>query len=92
VVTTAFYSAICFVDNILFPNSHTNPLNDKIQRFNNFDDYYKSCRFENEEKHTTRFKLVESELPNIKNDFQTLMENCRTARYIDYNLPPEFDT
>lgn len=90
-VTTAFYSALQYVNAELFPKQYENPLNNRIQNFNSFDDYYrliKKC--DNDcNKHSLLQEMVEEYLPEIRDDYRTLKDNCWTARYDNYQIEEE---
>jgi len=86
VITTAFYSAIHFADYVLFPGDYET-LSGDIKHFETFDNFYFMCRGEYDDRHMFRYSLIEQTIPEIADDFKTLMDNCRTARYVEYNFP-----
>lgn len=87
IVTTAFYSAIHYVYYKIFPLEFVDS-SDIKRRFSNFKDY---CRFYHysDFKHEVTEDLVSEHLPSIYAEFKTLKDNCRTARYDDYQVKDE---
>jgi len=79
IVTTAFYSALHYVEHQLFP------LTVGPSTFSSFDTYYSRFKVNNDNKHYARKRLVYS---NISSDagaaYNWLMDNCWTAKYYDY--------
>ena len=83
VITTAFYSAVKFVEYALFPFVHN-----KIE-YSDFNEYYE-VKSNNgvPNKHTIRKRLVSDELQQIRTQYRELFDECHTARYYDYNISP----
>ncbi len=84
-VTTAFYAAVHFVEQKIFPmprvgGSRKNPILGV--------EAYKSHRGKVEGCHTLRLDLVEQKLPAIAGSFQRLYEQSINARYYDYQMDP----
>jgi len=88
VVTTAFYSSIHYIDCELFPKQYISPANGKHRTFNDFESYYHSTD-KTRNKHKVRQDLVEEFIPELADDYQTLKDNCWTARYVDYKIDNE---
>lgn len=88
VVTTAFYSAIHYVDHLLFPSQYSDPETGKIKNFDSFDRLYKVYRNAKGDldKHSYRSLLVSDHCPEFSNDFKTLRDACGSARYVDYQV------
>ncbi len=85
VITTAFYSAIHFIDHELFPKQYEDPTNGRPRMFHNFESYYlRTDRTEN--KHKVRQNLVDDYIPELSDEYQTLKDNCWNARYVDYSF------
>lgn len=81
VVTTAFYSALHFVQHQIFPL-----LRDGIT-YKSFDDYYtRALKGKKPSKHKATITLVSQELPEIGSHYQFLYDNSWTARYRSYNI------
>ncbi len=81
VITTAFYSALHFVEHKIFPLRIRQ--NGKLFNFSNFDIYY-AFLGTNINKHKARAKLVEKELPEIAPNYNKLKDLSFTARYVGY--------
>ena len=86
IITTAFYSALHFVDYKLFPQTYT----DKTTKItiSDMDSYVLSAlnRY-GTDKHVCRLKMVQRELKPIAVEFGWLFTNCNTARYRNYIFP-----
>ncbi len=83
VVTTAFYSALHYVEFQLFPL--------KIGKvtYNSFNEYFdQACQSLNISKHRVKCSLVDSNLP-CGSEYRWLMDECMNARYVDYNVDKE---
>jgi hypothetical protein len=80
VVTTAFYSAIHYVDNRIFP------LKIKEKEYHNIDEYVLTCTDGIKSKHDARTKLVKHHAHKAFPAYKLLRDTCRTARYNDYKL------
>ena len=86
VITTAFYSALHFVRYKAFPieiNGST---------FSTFDEYHSiESRNANYGKspHDILRKLLNNNFRNIAGAYSELFDDCRNARYIDYDVRPE---
>lgn len=78
IVTTAFYSAIHFIDHVLFPVKHGGITYNNINEAHNF--------FNKKSKHFTRGYLVSLYLKKHAVDYEYLMSECWNARYISYNV------
>lgn len=81
VITTAFYSALHYVCNELFPLEHQNIT------FENFERYYRE-NFNNtgktQSKHSVIISLVSAALPSCNMFYRSLYDQCMTARYSNY--------
>lgn len=91
IITTAFYSALHFVDKKIFPlNDATN--DGKKFKIKNFDDYYlMKYPTRARDKHTARLELVKMKEPAIGADYAWLKSACGTARYTNYKFLREED-
>lgn len=88
VITTAFYSAIHYVDCELFPKQYLDPRSGNPKNFSDFESYYNNTD-KTINKHKVRQNLVEEHIPELADDFQTLKENCWNARYSSYTFSVE---
>lgn len=83
VTTTAFYSALQYVNHAMFPltiGGGTHP---------NFATFYR-IRYPNPNKrpnkHNCTRDLVANQLPQIRGKYRRLFDLCHTARYSDYKV------
>jgi len=85
IITTAFYSALHFVDSKLFPKKI---IEKTVQiSLNDMDSYAVSALNKyGSDKHIIRLKMVERELRPISSEFSWLFTNCNTARYRNYKF------
>jgi len=86
VVTTAYYSAIYYVDSKLFPLTIGNePL------FATFNQYLNRRRTSGQggKPHEIRLELVRQNLPSCYNQLKWLFDTCDGARYNSYNVSHE---
>ncbi|CAN5168941.1 hypothetical protein BH09BAC5_BH09BAC5_10150 [soil metagenome] len=81
VVTTAFYSAIHFIEHKLFPLDYGGKTLSDINSANNF--------IRTRSKHETRALLVGMYLSSQSADYAYLEKNCKNARYVNYKVNPE---
>ena len=84
VITAAFYSAIHYVDDCLFPGSYALP-NGQTKNCNSIDHYYRHC-YASEPKHEIRTRLVEDQFPEIMAAFKWLKEQSSNMRYLSYQV------
>lgn len=93
VVTTAFYPAIHFVDSILFPKQYEVPNSTgKFKTYHSLDEYARDCQRRGDTSntfHKIRIELVDEILPEISAEFRLLSDNCKTARYHNYQVSIE---
>ena len=86
VVTTAFYSAMHYVQNELFPIDIYN------ETYENFNVYY-SSRYnhliDRPSKHQATIELVKNRLVNCNRFYRWLYDECYTARYNNYHTTVE---
>lgn len=89
VITTAFYSAIHFVEHKIFPirGLQSKGITYDFTSFNGYYDFYSSNKEGKISQHKARADLVEAYLPEIAPQFNELKDLCHNARYVDY----EFD-
>lgn len=83
VITTAFYSALHFVQSDIFP------LTEDGEVYNDFDTYYSKKIINGSEtgtKHNITKKLVKSYLPECLSYYRWLLDACMTSRYVNYNV------
>ncbi|MCE6988982.1 hypothetical protein [Dyadobacter sp. CY323] len=80
VVTTAFYSAMHYVQHEIFPLQ----VGDNVYR--SFNEYYlKNFKgSEKPSKHTAIAELVKIHIYNAYSAYKALIDSCHTARYTDY--------
>ena len=90
VVTTAFYSAIHYVDSMLFPKQYEVPNSTgKFKTYRSLDEYARDCLRRGStgySLHKIRIELVDEVLPEISAAFRLLCDNCKTARYHNYKV------
>jgi hypothetical protein len=94
VITTAFYSALHWINYHLFPHTETDGRGNPIM-FEDFDQYLMwrySNRFRSLTPHKTRIDLVDRECPAISAKYRSLHDTCRTARYVDYKVGQKLAT
>ncbi len=84
VITTAYYSAIYFVNYELFPDQFE--ISDRMTRCQNFAEYYVKLPRPKDSKHSVREDLVHEHLKEIYTSFSTLRELSSTARYKTYKI------
>ncbi len=78
IVTTAFYSAIHFLDHIIFPMEYNG------NKFDNINEAHKVLR--KHSKHQTREFLVNEKLRSQAANYSFLMSQCWDARYNNYDV------
>lgn len=78
--TTAFYSALHFVNGKLLPYTHNGVL------YNSIEDFSRALKCKN--KHDATCQLVQLGLPLVATEYSFLMNCSFTARYIDYDVHP----
>ena len=75
-VTTAFYTALQYVNAELFPKQYEHPITKKIQNFESLDEYFRAFKQNDLEtnKHRLLHNLVEEYLPdNFFNSFTIVL-------------------
>jgi hypothetical protein len=84
VITTAYYSALHFMQSYLFPETYENPQTGQMKRYDNFDKYFHDTR--DYTKHGLLLSLVEEQIDDndVIDGFTSLKELCWTARYSSY--------
>lgn len=83
VVTTAFYSALHFVQHAIFP------LTDGAKTYKDLNVYYSEVlkkRNKRLTKHIATIQLVGTKLPKCAPYYRWLYDACMTARYTNYNV------
>jgi len=83
VVTTAFYSALHYLQHELFPLEYKNAT------YGNFNDYCNSLSNvinEKPSRHNEQIKLVGMRLPNCNKFYRWLFDECMKARYNNYKV------
>ncbi len=78
VVTTAFYSAIHFLDHKIFPCEY------RGEKYKNINEAHQ--RILRQSKHQTRSLLINHLLPKHKADYEFLLEKSQNARYVNYDV------
>lgn len=87
VVTTAFYAALHWIEHYLFP--YTIPYKGIDQVFNDINHYAVWLKRESGDrtsKHVLRLELVRDNCKGICASYQSLYDNCMSARYRDYRV------
>jgi hypothetical protein len=80
ITTTAFYSAIHYLDHLLFPCNY------KGHTFNNINEAHKVLS--KQSKHQSRAILVNLNLPKLADSYKFLISECQEARYSNYLVNP----
>lgn len=81
VITTAFYSALHFVQYEIFP------LNINKTTFEDLNQYYNNTiKSKPLSKHTTTIHLVNSKIPKASPYYRWLHDACMNARYMNFNV------
>ncbi len=84
VITTAFYSALHFVHNEIFP------LTIGTDVYNNFNCYYNAIiKPLGKSKHHATKELVNLHIPNANGQYRWLFDSCMNARYSNYAVSRE---
>lgn len=84
VITSAFYSALHYVEAHLFP------LTLGSETYIDFDTYYAKKIMGTINKHKARRELVALQLSSCSGAYNWLQDNCFNARYNSYVVKPEF--
>lgn len=86
VVTTAFYSALHYVQHEIFP------IHIKVKEYDTFDKYYNEHYrgiLNKPSKHISTINLIKSEMGDtVHQNYKWLFDLCMSARYRDYNIHP----
>jgi hypothetical protein len=83
VVTTAFYTALHYVEGRIFPM----PGNPSYPDFDTYWDAQKE--FLQCSKHKAMSRLVRNKLPLAAKAYNALMDSCNNARYKNYEVEPD---
>lgn len=89
VVTTAFYSALHFVQSKMFPLTlpHPDQNNSGTVTLNCFDIYYANFRsIVKVSKHEATARLVTRHIPSASVDYRRLKDMCQSARYNNHQV------
>jgi hypothetical protein len=87
VVTTAFYSALHWIEHHLFP--YTLEEDGAMQKFDDINEYSLWLTQEygiRSGKHMLRLEMVRERCPAIRATYESLYDNCMSARYRDYRV------
>lgn len=86
VITTAYYSALHFMQSEFFPGKYENPANGQMKSYDNFDKYHRDSS--DISKHGLLLQLVEENVDekDVIDGFTSLKELCWTARYSSYTF------
>ncbi|MCR1795356.1 hypothetical protein [Leptospira sp. id769339] len=84
VVTTAFYSALHYAEDLIFPLKEGDSSYDNISEYKVTLDYSKRIS-----KHDLRLELIKKKLSGIYNEYRWLYEKSHKARYVTYKIDPE---
>lgn len=85
VVTTAFYSALHYVQSKIFP------IKEGVITYSTFESYFtfKKSSDKNLSQHSLTITLVENGIPKVKTYYRRLFDMCMSARYRDYKTSYE---
>ena len=87
VVTTAFYSALHYVQSRMFPYPTTHPNTDEYKLYNSFAEYYIDVKLVlNQSKHEVTAHLVDAILPEVAPRYRSLLDKSMTVRYNDFSV------
>ena len=91
VVTTAFYSALKYMESDLFPGTYMHPVKQVEDSFETFDNYKKShASIMRKNAHALLLDLIEEVYMENNGElvmsYQDLKDNCWNARYMDYKV------
>ena len=85
VITTAFYSAIHWIEDYLFPFHVKDGKADiEIGSLEAYTQFYNDSLGLRKSNHAIRTMLVGEKCREILSSYSSLYDNCMTARYIDY--------
>ena len=87
VITAAFYSALNYVKHKIFPIADM--ADGKMQFCYSFEEYLVVNNKEREDKHAVLKNLVKIQCPQIRTEYEKLMDMCWGARYTEYKIQPE---
>ena len=91
VVTTAFYSAVHFIQYKLFPL--TDHDGTKVVLYQTFIEFNDAINPHNSQsRHTVMLRLVKNHAKNVEPEYRTLYDNCLSARHSDYRIPTDIAT
>jgi hypothetical protein len=80
VVTTAFYSALHFIQAKIFPFTHNGVEIKSLEGAHKNDDLKRA------NKHATMLNLVSMRLPSQNASYRFLHDKCHNARYVNYRV------
>ena len=81
VVTTAFYSAVHFVEHALFPLIENNV------EYKTFNEYWQiKYAHRHISKHDCKKRLVKQYIPSVKTQYRELCDDCFNSRYNNYHV------
>lgn len=83
VLTTAFYSAVHYVESRIFPYTWNEVT------YENFERFYPNRTDSSRSNHECRIKLVQKHISKAHSAYKWLFEECRTARYSKYQFTEE---
>lgn len=88
VITTAFYSAIHYIQFKIFPLTDHNGKG--IVIYKSFVEYDKAENpIRTDSRHKVILKLVKKYCPQIEPEYRSLFDTCLTARYSNYKVIPD---
>jgi hypothetical protein len=83
VTTTAFYSALHFVQHEIFP------LNEGGKTYPDFNTYFQKVSKNNNKKankHSATIELVKKYIPSASSYYRWLYDTCMNSRYVSYQV------
>jgi hypothetical protein len=84
-ITTAFYSALHFVQHKIFPINEKTKDGHKF-KVSSFNQYYKAFNIHGKSKHELLIDLVQEHCAAIAPEYIWLHDTCRNARYHQHNI------
>lgn len=89
IVTTAFYTAIHYVEHKLFQT----PFHFLGTEVKNLDEAHRAIPYQSRRsRHETRGNLVKLRLAKVQVQYDFLRKQSQNARYVDYNVKPALAT
>lgn len=91
VITTAFYSALKFIEGSLFPFAYKHPKTKELTDFKSYNNYKSTYnRFKSDTPHSIMRSFVkENTNQDIHTSYEVLYNECHNSRYKNYQIEEE---